>query len=1472
MVQNKSQLKHYFESYRIWLMFLLLFLMVPLFAITVIANHGPKMQQQALNNLLGVAELKSYQITNWLQEQDKVAKIISNNKLLLQYTQNILANQKVTEQKKNIVELLKTLQEFYRYESISLIKPDATLLLKMGHSHELSNTEALKLINKSIQTKSIVKSNMTFDSRSTSHLDIVIPLFEPSSTQETVIALVLLHLDPNRFIFPYLKRWPTSSHSSETLLVLQKGNRVQFLSPLRHAVNEDQDGAIERSMNENSLPAVVALKNHQPGTIEGIDYRGVNVLAAYYPVKSTDWMIISKVDLSEATQSLEDLVFWIILVSFFSLLLIGIAFLMVLKKQRDLQILERYAEKTEAEKVLQKFYELPFIGMAILDAQHDKWVRFNHRLPKILSYSPQDLAKKSFKEVIHPKDLTEINSQLLDIESGKSEGFTAEVSLLASDSSIVFGTINVKCVRYANGQVQFFLMTIQDVTELKHLAELNIEHQNQLNVLVHTIPDLVWLKDTEGVYLSCNPSFEKFFGAKEADIVGKTDYDFVDKELADFFRENDCKAMASDHPSENEEWLTFSENGYRGLFSTIKTPMKDNQGQVIGVLGVARDISKRKEDESRLERLTELYSAMNHTNEAIIRSTNQVTLFAKICEIAVREGGMKMAWIGMIDKEAGLVRPVARFGENSEYLEGLEISIDETAETGKGPTGISIRNDEPYWCQDFQADPLTQPWHERAEQFGWQSSASVPLHQNSKVVGTLNLYSDVKDAFDEPIQHLLLEMAVDISFALNDFSHAKERKIIEASRQEAFDRLQKLADRLPGVIYQFRLMPDGTSSFPFASDALYEIYRVKPEDVMEDASKAFEVVHPGDIEELQKSIQTSAERLAPWYQEYRVCFDDGDIRWLSGNAMPEKEADGSILWHGFITDITQHKKTEAQIELASKVFEQSREGIMITDPNQKILMVNEAFSEISGYSVEETLGKTPRILASGRHSKSFYQAIWKSIKEKGHWQGEIWNRRKNGEIFPEWLSISCGVDASGSVTEYVGIFNDISKIKESEEKIKHLAHYDPLTGLVNRELLMDRLNHSISTAERNGTQLALLFIDLDHFKNVNDTLGHQVGDQLLVEVGQRILNILREEDTIARQGGDEFIVVLPDTGENGAVHVAEKVLETISGELNLDPYKLFITPSIGIAIYPQDGIDADSLLKNADTAMYQAKNDGRNIYRFFTMAMQAHSSRIMKIESALRTALLNQEFELYYQPQICAKSGSIIGVEALIRWNHPEMGLVSPQEFIPVAEQSGQILTIGGWVLRTAIRQIKIWSEHNKPFFRVAVNLSAVQFRYEELPKQVMQILVEEGVEPEFLELELTESVAMANPEAAIEMMDKLVEKGIQVSIDDFGTGYSSLSYLKRFKVSKLKIDQSFIRDLSVDSDDRSIVEAIIKLSKTLGLKTIAEGVETQAQLDFLKEKQCDEIQGFYYSQALTAEAFGTFYEKNRKNNFKKSN
>lgn len=450
-------------------------------------------------------------------------------------------------------------------------------------------------------------------------------------------------------------------------------------------------------------------------------------------------------------------------------------------------------------------------------------------------------------------------------------------------------------------------------------------------------------------------------------------------------------------------------------------------------------------------------------------------------------------------------------------------------------------------------------------------------------------------------------------------------------------------------------------------------------------------------------------------------------------------------------------------------------------------------------------------------------------------------------------------DISGDIIGILGIARDITKRKENEDKIEKLEYSDALTGLPNKMLLNLRINHDMSIANRKKEQLAILFLDFDHFKNINDSLGHAVGDQLLIEVSKRLKNLIREEDTLSRQGGDEFVLVLPNVTAEGAAHVAKKLLQAIEQAIKVKENELVITASIGIAMFPEDGTDMETLFKCADAAMYLAKENGRNRYRFYTTEIQQHSSRILSLENALRYAHMRGELSLHYQPQISLSDGKIIGAEALLRWTHPELGSIAPSEFIPVAEESGQILLIGEWVLRNAAMRMKQWIDMGFPPMIVAVNLSAVQFHHEHLSSLVTTILDEVQLPPCYLELELTESVAAQNPLKAVQIMNTLNAQGIRLSIDDFGTGYSSLSYLKRFKVYKLKIDQSFIRDIGVDAEDRAIVTTIITLGKSLGLKTIAEGVETKEQLDFLKENRCDEVQGYYFSKPLNVEDFENY-------------
>ncbi len=625
------------------------------------------------------------------------------------------------------------------------------------------------------------------------------------------------------------------------------------------------------------------------------------------------------------------------------------------------------------------------------------------------------------------------------------------------------------------------------------------------------------------------------------------------------------------------------------------------------VLGWLRETQSTLKDLiTKNERLKQLYAALSQCNQAIVRSKNQEELFPIICRDAVNFGGLTMAWIGLMDSHNQQIIPVASYGEGIEYLDELHVHLHSDNILGQGPTGRAFNENHPVWCQNFQNDPTTSPWHLKGKKYSFGSSAALPLECNGIPVGVFTLYSNQVDAFDNEAQKLLEEMANDISYALDTFRLNQERE-------------------------------------------------------------------------------------------------------------------------------------------------------------------------------------------------------------------------------------------------------------NAEEQVRYLVNYDSLTGLSNRTRLNEYVLLTLERAKRHNENFCVMFLDVDHFKDINETLGHKIGDQLLIESAQRLKSVLRDEDIIARLGGDEFILLLPSIQMNGADKVAQKLLDAIQKAFLIEDNEISISVSIGISLYPYDGENFETLYKNADIAMYRAKQDGRNGYCFFTEEMQRHSIRNMTLGNALRHALEENEFQIHYQPQIRSKDGKIIGAEALLRWYYPALGFISPAEFIPIAEENGLILPIGEWVLRNAVQQAKKWIDQGYEPIIMAVNLSAVQFRHSALPDTVSNILMEVGLPPEYLELELTEGVAMHDPHKAISIMNDLHERGVRMSIDDFGTGYSSLSYLKKFKIYKLKIDQSFVRDINIDDEDKAIVSAIISMAKRLGLQTIAEGVETIGQLEYLQAEGCDEIQGYYYSKPLPAEVFEAF-------------
>src|SRR3989338_2026959 len=551
------------------------------------------------------------------------------------------------------------------------------------------------------------------------------------------------------------------------------------------------------------------------------------------------------------------------------------------------------------------------------------------------------------------------------------------------------------------------------------------------------------------------------------------------------------------------------------------------------------------------------------------------------------------------------------------------------------------------------------------------------------------------------------------------------------------------------------------------------------------------------------------------------------------------------------------QKAGEQLQLSAQVFESSRDAITITDAQGTIITVNEAFTTTTGYPMAEAVGRNPRILQSGRHDKEFYRVMWASIQEHGHWQGEIWNKRKNGEIYPEWLKITAVKNRSQDTTNYIAVFSDITGDIRAAEHIQRLAYYDTLTDLPNRALLSDRLDLAIAHAKRSGYKCAVLFLDMDRFKNINDALGHSIGDQLLKSVATRLKECAREVDTVARMGGDEFVVVMDGMAEIGSIlTVARKMLHSLSQPYEVEGHNIRATPSIGISVYPEDGTDRESLIMNADSAMYHAKENGRNDFKFFVPDMKTKVAEKLFIESDLRKALEYGQFVLHYQPQVDILTGHIIGAEALVRWNHPTAGLISPAKFIPIAEESGLIVPLGEWILNEACRQNLAWQKTGLPPISIAVNLSAVQFRQQNLCQLINKVLSDTGLDPHYIELELTEGLVMSNTNSAIETPNCFKEMGVHISIDDFGTGYSSLSYLKHFPIDFLKIDQSFVRDITTNPDDAAITTAIINMAQGLNLRTIAEGVETADQLAFLRLHSCDVVQWYYFSKPVPATEF----------------
>lgn len=788
---------------------------------------------------------------------------------------------------------------------------------------------------------------------------------------------------------------------------------------------------------------------------------------------------------------------------------------------------------------------------------------------------------------------------------------------------------------------------------------LNFERQ-QLQTLINTLPDLVWLKDINGVYLNCNQRFERFFGAKTADILGKTDYDFVEQDLADSFKANDEAVIRQGCALVNEERITFAEDGHSELLETTIAPVFDQQGKMVGVLGVGHDITKLRQDAELLkQREQQLRAIIDHA-----------------------------------------------------------------------PIGIWMTNDEGRYC--FVNKTF-------CDAVGITESQFLAAEQLNDLLGE------------------------------------------EVARNCIQSDIECMAQDTPHISHE-------TLSFANGEPHILEITKVN------------------------------------------LCAATGKTRGIIGIA----------------SDITERLKNQENLKLAGKVFNHAREGIMVTDIKGVIIEVNDAFTRITGYSREEALGQNARILQSGRQSPVFYKDLWQALATHQYWEGEIWNRRKSGEVYVEWLTISAVCNARNEIQHFVGLFSDITAMKDFQQQLQHIAHYDALTHLPNRVLLAERLQQALIHSQRHHSMVAIAFLDLDGFKAINDLHGHDVGDRVLITIAERLKSALRDGDTLARIGGDEFVAVITSMEKLANIElVLQRLVSAAAEYLNLDNRVLQVTASIGVTLFPQDGVDAEQLIRHADQAMYIAKQVGKNRYHLFDVqhdaAIQAQRENLQEIQLGLE----RDEFILYYQPQINMKSGEIVGAEALIRWQHPSRGLLAPGFFLPTIESHPLSMELGEWVIDTALAQLAQWHAAGLTI-SVSVNISAYELQQAEFVTHVSTILGKHsGINPKFLELEVLETSAIEDMADVSVTMKRCRELGVRFALDDFGTGYSSLTYLKRLPVDLLKIDQSFIRDMLDDPDDLAIVTGVIGLATAFRRHVIAEGVETIAHGTQLLSMGCDLAQGY---------------------------
>jgi len=1112
-------------------------------------------------------------------------------------------------------------------------------------------------------------------------------------------------------------------------------------------------------------------------------------------------------------------------------------------------IMARFSQRIEKENVA--FYHkvidaMPDV-MLICDA-NGTIIMANIQVQKVTGYKIKELNGQALR-VLVPSRFDGVGHILIDqfrIGAESQLKLTeCETVILRNNGREVDVEINVVPMQTKHGLLM--LNSLRDITERKRNTIALQASEAKLSAMFQTINDLVWLKDLDGVYLACNSAFERFFGAKEADIVGKTDYEFVDKDLADFFREHDRLAMEKGSPSINEEWVTYADNGYRALLETTKTPMRDKSGQVTGVLGIAHDITERKQWEKTLKENEEQFHTILNISQDGFTIHDLQTRFVEVND----------AFCHMLGYSREELLQLTTFDVSLRDPLEIVAHAKKVIETGGDLYEAQIR------CKDGRILDI---------------SVNVIYSKQYKD----RFYAFTRDITAHKQYEARIERLKKLYQALSEVNQA----IVHMGHQsELFPLVCRCAVEFGGMQTAWMSQLDETTgllmqvakygvNLELVDNIVISTHADKPEGVGPGGTAMREnrSIIVNDIASLKTVYWDKMLSYGYWnaVAAFPICrngqpfallcvchdqinaFDDEAVALLT-----EMATDIAFAIDNFDRE-EKRKQAEEANQLAVSVYQTSSEAMVVTDANRQIIDVNPAFIEVTGYSKEEVLGKNSSILRSHKHNQAVCERMRDETAITGKWQGEMWAQRKNGEVFPMWLTTNTVYNEDGSPRYRISLFIDITEKKASEELIWQQAHIDSLTGLPNRSMFQDRLKQEINKSHRTGLPLALLYLDLDRFKEVNDTLGHDVGDLLLKQAAQRLNMCVREVDVVSRLGGDEFTIILTEIGDmTGIERVIESILESLAKPFQLGEDIVYVSTSIGITLYPTDASEPEALLKNADQAMYVAKNAGRNQSSYFAKAMQDVAQKRMRLANDLRVALQGQQIWVAYQPIVDLKTGEITKAEALARWQHPTLGAISPAEFIPVAENSGLIFEIGDWIFQQALLQVKYWQAKYNPEFQVSVNKSPIQIQYVSNKTEPWHVQISKlGLLGKSIVAEITEGLLLDANFSTQERLLEFRDAGIQVALDDFGTGYSSLSYLQKFDIDYIKIDQSFVRNLSPTSGDMALCEAIIVMAHKLGMKVIAEGIETTDQKYLLTLAGCDYGQGYLFSKPVPASEF----------------